>query len=65
MKQLLAVHPWSLCQVRCHLLPFCWYWDGGKPYEAEMRDDSLIYRAGFATREAAEAWGKREGILSA
>ncbi len=30
-----------------------------------MRDDGLVYRAGFDTQEKAEAWAIREGIMDA
>lgn len=63
MPLLLVVHPWELHRVKCHLLPFCWFFDAGVGFVAEGRDDGLIYRAGFRTREAAEEWAKREGMM--
>lgn len=63
MALVLAVYPWELHREKCHLLPFCWYVDAGPGFRAAFRDDGLIYRAGFRTREAAEAWGRQEGIL--
>ena len=64
MKALISCHPWTLYQVRCHIHPFCWYFDAGPDHKADFRDDGLIYRAGFKTREEAEAWAKKEGIVS-
>lgn len=63
MALLLAVYPWELHREKCHLLPFCWYWDAGPGFIAKGRDDGLIYRAGFKTQEAAEEWAKRQGIM--
>lgn len=63
MKVVIAAHPWALYHLPCPYLPFCWYVDAGPGYRAAFRDDGLIYRAGFRTREAAEDWAKKEGIL--
>jgi len=54
---IIAIHPWELWRVKCHILPFCWFWNGD--------GIGLIYRAGFSTEESARRWAVKQGILDA
>jgi len=63
LRQIIAIDSWILAQVKCHIHPFCWYFNAGPIFKAAFRDDGLIYRSGFKTEEEAREWGKREGIL--
>ena len=61
---LIVYGPHVLCEVKGNWpLYFCWFFDGGKTYRAHMRDDSMIYIAGFRTRDEAESWARKEGII--
>lgn len=65
MKTIIAVDGHVLADLgtRGHPLPFCWYADHGPAYKAQGGDEGLIYIGGFSTREAAEAWAVKQGIL--
>lgn len=63
MSVLIAVGEHSLVNTRDHALPFCWYEDHGPDYKAKSRNDGMIYIGGFATREKAEAWAVKQGIM--
>lgn len=63
MKIIHAIENWTLRKVVCGLLPFCWFYDHGPGHKAFLREDGLVYRAGFATQGEAEAWAKEQGIM--
>lgn len=62
MRTLISTGDHVLGQVLGQL-PFCWYADHGPSYRAEGRNDGLVYIGGFSTREKAEEWAVREGIM--
>lgn len=52
----LYIYPYALVKVQCHILPYCWFWNGdGAGY---------IYRSGFETLDNAFKWAIREGIMT-
>jgi hypothetical protein len=65
MKTLIAVRSHILAYTgsKGFPLPFHWYADHGPEYIAQGRQDGLIYIGGFSTREKAEEWAIKQGIM--
>lgn len=63
-KIVMAAAPYVLIEEKSDpVMTYCWYRDGGPGYVASFRKDSLIYVAGFDTKDRAIAHAEKEGWI--